>query len=832
MTAAPSVGLSRLPPVLVPRPLKFALFASVFSGLGLASGAARAAAPLPAQAPPGTGQQALSVFVSGGDVVAASCAALPCSAAPVSLGLPQALRGKPARADVVALGSGRRAVVVTVELGAQTFQAVVAAPLAPGAPKVLFAGLVGLLNGQEGTRSGPMVQVSEPDGDGARRVLVGEQHEAVSLCGRPTILAPQLLNPADLELRAAKVQRLSVAERDSARAVVAARIPDDEQSHAARSVLGALAASSAQGAPQALTDGDPETVWSENVGGDGKGEFVTMHAPPDLPISGLELTIRPKLKQLPDGAAPQRLFIASPREVVAVTLPEDAWQSPGARYRVSLSPPLQSSCLSLVLDTAFTQSRSAQVTVAELSVLSELSASQLPELVASLAGGGQRAEASKSLLVAGGAPAFAAVAQAFDALDEGGKRVALSVLDQAPCEQSAPVYVSALIGKIDAQARHAQSRLGRCGVVGGDALARALGKSDKTDKRVLPLLVNQLTVTDPARAVSAFLPLMDEKTVLRRRLLRAALARAARSAAAERAVRTALAAPATPQVALLDLLRALGDDAPRYQPEAGQALRRLAQSSAEFRTRYLLLGPTAALSARDATAESAFRKSLGGDPDPRVRASALSLVREPKRYQGELLGALKDRDVRVREAAVQVLGAPDATFAGPALSERLDDDEWPLVRAAAADALAKHPASPALDKALKDAVVDDSSLVRARSVRAIGERRVTSAAGRIRDRLEDADEWPEVRAEAARSLGALCDGDSADVLAAFAKKLTDPMASADAQLIGNAAVQALGRLAQPNLAKQLAPLTEKKAPPHARRAAATALAARATCGKR
>lgn len=808
------------------------LSASFFSGLSLASSLAGAEAPLPVQAPPGTGQQALSVFVSGQDIAAASCAAAPCTAAPVALGLPASLRGRPARGDVVSLGSGRRAVVVTVASGPQTWKAVVAAPLVPGAPKVLFAGLVGLLQGQEGTRSGPMVQVSEPAADGTRRVLVGEEHEAVSLCGRPTILAPQLLSPADLELHAAKVQRLSVAERDAARAVTAVRIPDEEPSHAARSVLGALAASSARGAPQALTDGDPETVWSENVGGDGKGEFVTLHAPAELPISGLELTIRPKLAPLPEGAAPERLFIAGPREVVAVTLPEDAWKSPGARYRVTLSPPLQSGCMALVLDTAFTQSKTAQVSVAELSVLSELSASQLPELVAALAGGGQRAEASKSLLIAGGAPAFAAVAQAFDSLDEGGKRVALTVLDQAPCEQSAPVYVAALTGKIEAQARHAQSRLGRCGSAGGEALAQALTKADKTDKRVLPLLVSQLTLTDPARAVTAYLPLMDEKTVLRRRLLRTALAQAARTAPAEKAVRAALADPATSAVALVDLLRALGDQAPRYQPESGQALQRIAKTSAEFRTRFLLLGPAAALSSRDASAEAAFRKSLSADPSPHVRAAALALVREPKRFQGELLKALEDGDVRVREAAVQALGSPDAAFAGTALGARLEKDEWPLVRAAVADALAKHPASAALDEPLTSALGDDSSLVRARSVRALGERRVTSAAGRIRDRLEDADEWPEVRAEAARSLGVLCDDDSADILAAFAKKLTDPMASPDAQLIGAASVQALGRLAQPQLAKQLAPLLDKKAPPQAHRAAATALQARVTCRKR
>lgn len=769
------------------------------------------------------------MFVTKGDVMAATCAAAPCSAGAVPLGVPAELRAKPARAEVVALGLGRRAVVVTSTDGQRTFQAVVTAPLGAGAPKVVFAGLVGLLHGEDGMRAGPMVQVSDAEADGTRRVLVGEQNEGVSLCGRPTILAPRLLNPQDLELHAAKVQRLSVAERDRARQVKATRLADDEPSHAARSVLSALVASSAIGAPQALTDGDPETTWSEDVGGSGKGEFVVMHAPPELPISGLEITIRPKTATLADGAAPERLFIAGPHDVIAVTLPEDAWQNPGARYRIALEPPLQSSCLALVLDTSFDQSRTAKVSVAELSVVSEFADEQLPALVATLAGGGQRAEAAKTLLAAGGPAAFAAVAGAFNDLDEGGKRVALDVLDQAPCEISAPVYVSALIGKIDAQVRHAQGRLSRCGAAGGAALAQALAKVDKTDRRLMPLLVAELTLTDPARAVTAFMPLMDERTVGRRRLLRTALAQAARTDAAGAAVRAALADPATPTAALIDLLRALGDLAPRYQPEAGQALARLSRETPQFRTRYLLLGPTSVLSQVSPAAEQAFRKSLASDPDPHVRAAALALVREPQRFRAELLRALDDPEVRVRDASVRALATPAAAFASQALTARLEQDEWPLVRASAADALARFPAGPALDAPLAKALNDDSALVRARSIRALGQRRAAGVASRIRDRLVDAEEWPEVRVEAARALGALCDQDSADVLSAFAKKLADPMASPDAQQIAAGAVLSLGRLAPPNLAQQLAPLTGKKAPPQARRAAAAALAMPQTC---
>ena len=763
-----------------------------------------------------------------GDIVAATCVTSPCSAGAVSLGLPPALRGKPVRAQVVSIGSGRRAIVVTVSSGSsgsQTFQAVVTAPLAAGAPNVVFAGLVGFVNGQDGTRSGPMVQVSEPEADGSRHVLVGEQNEGVSLCGRPTILAPQLLSPQDLLLHAAKVQRLSVADRGQARSVKATRLADDEPSHAAHSVLTAIAASSAvDNAMQTLTDGNPETSWSENVGGSGKGEFVVMHAPPELPISGLELLIRPKDKQVTDGAAPERLFIAGARDVVEVTLPEDAWKTPGARYHVSLSPPLQGSCLSLVLDSAFDPSKTAKVTVSELSAVSELSESQLPALVAALAGGGQRAEATKALLVAGGAPAFTAVAQAFDGLDEGGRRVALDVLDQAPCDISAPVYVTALTGKIDAHVRHAQGRLSRCGAAGGAALSAALAKADKTDKRLMPLLVTELTLTDPSQAVRAFMPLMDEKTMARRRLLRTALAQAARTDAAAKAVRAALADPATTPVALVDLLRALGELAPRYQPEASQALARLSASAPDFRARYLLLGPSSVLSAKSPEADAAFRKSLASDPDPHVRAAALSLVLEPQRFQSELLKALDDADVRVREASVHALSVPTAAFASRALSDRLAKDPWPLVRAAAADALSQQPPGAALDQPLTAALSDESALVRARSVRALGDRHVKSAASRIRDRLVDAEEWPEVRAEAARALGALCDAESADELLAFGKKLADPMASPDAQQIATGAIASLGRLAPANLSQMLAPLSGKKAPPQARRAAAAAAA--------
>ncbi|HYJ07467.1 MAG TPA: hypothetical protein VEX18_00620, partial [Polyangiaceae bacterium] len=235
---------------------------------------ASAQAALPAHAPAGLGQAALSVFSGkGGELMAATCATAPCSAGAISLNLPAELRNGPAQAELASLGQGRHALVVTVADGIRTFKAVLVAPLGGGAPKVLFSGLTGLTSGQPGERSGKMVQVVD-GGGGVSLVLVGEQWESVSLCGRPTILAPQLLNPKTLQLQNAKVQRLPLAERDAASSALVRRMADDEPSSAVSGVLRGLSASSAVGAPQAITDGDPETTWSEDRGGDGKGEFI------------------------------------------------------------------------------------------------------------------------------------------------------------------------------------------------------------------------------------------------------------------------------------------------------------------------------------------------------------------------------------------------------------------------------------------------------------------------------------------------------------------------------------------------------------------------------
>ena len=130
-----------------------------------------------------------------------------------------------------------------------------------------------------------------------------------------------------------------------------------------------------------------------------------------------------------------------------------------------------------ILESAFEERPNAVVGVAEFTASTELSGADPKALFGALAGGSERSEAAGALLRTLGAPAFAEIQSGFDGLDEGGRRVALEVIDAAPCEASVPVYVKALVSPFDMQRGHAQTRLRRCGRVAATALAERFGKS-------------------------------------------------------------------------------------------------------------------------------------------------------------------------------------------------------------------------------------------------------------------------------------------------------------------------------------------------------------------
>ncbi|MEI9937064.1 MAG: HEAT repeat domain-containing protein [Pseudomonadota bacterium] len=805
--------------------------------LGLFSGAlltlpARAATSVVAFAPPGQGQGGLAVgFDAAGALRMVPCAAKGCSIDRGNeIAFPAELRPAipNAQFSVVGIGDDRRAIVVSVSdaHAARSWSAVVTGGLGGGAPNLVFAGFTGFTAGEDGMRRGQRVEISPPDENGARRIVIGDVEEDLSLCGRPALLAPQLLLSADLKLHAAKVQRLSVEEREGARQVTAVRVAPSDAAAPAFGVLRAVAATSAVGSPGALTDGNPETTWAENRGGAGRGEFVLLNAPPQLPISGLDLLIRPAKAKPERGVAPRVFWLASNRGLVEVTMPEDAWKFPGAHYSVKLDPPLQGDCLALVTESAFDESPSARVTFAELSARTEFDAASVSALVAALAGGGERAEASAAVLRAVGQPGYEAVAQAFDGLDEGGRRVALDLLDQAPCETSLPVFLKAFSGLSPAHAIHGRDHIRRCGKAAAPFLVAA-AKTAKGAQQVN--LLSELLLADAAQCVDLIVSLLDVDSRARRASLRIALARASIVSEAKPRVLAVLADPEANERVTVEVLRALGSRIGEFQPAAGAAIARVSSPNASFRTRFLLLSPSAELAAQDPAVRAVFAQDLASDPDPRFRAQALSVLKDPARFSTQIENALSDSDVRVREAAIRASAGLPSTV--PVLSQRLAKDPWPLVRMAAADALAEAKGSPNAATALSRAIDDESPHVRAHVIVALGEHHASSEVVKIRARLRDEDEYPMVRAAAAQALAALCDTSSLDSLTGYARKLLDPMATTQDHMIGSAALLALGEMHPADLETRLKPLRAKGSPPQAHQAADAVMQRRSTsCG--
>ena len=788
--------------------------------------AAPAATP-PAVAKAGNGQSALAVgFDASGELRASLCAKDPCTVeGGAALGLPRDIKDArdKARIAIVGIGSNRRVVVVTVPTARSkvSFEAVVAAPLSGAQPLVLYAGLTGLVTGEDGERRGGMVVVSDLDAAGAHSVAIGEQQESLTLCGRPTILASQIVDARDLTLRPAKVQRLDSAERARAPELKATRVPPDVPP--APALLRAAGASSAIGNPSALTDGDPETTWAENRGGSGKGEFVVMNAPGELPLDGLEFTLRPARAIPEHGAAPSELWIATSKDLFKVDFPEDGWAHPGARYGVRFPAPVTSDCVAIALEKGFDERPDARITLAEVGATTSLATADISALIAALQGGGQKAEHAKVLLRALGKPGFDATAAAFNGLDEGGRRVALQILDAAPCATSAGPYVEALTGPSAAQRQHAADRLPRCGPEAAPLLEQKLKTASPS---AFPELAEKLAAVAPAESVAIFVRLMDEKQPTRRAAMRTALGRVATTRAGAPAFRQALSDPATSEVALLDLLRAAGTQAKDLAPESTAALARLSAGQPDFRKRYLRVGPLAELASSDPQAKTWLEQALIADPDSRVRAAAARTVRDARAFQAPLVRALADADPRVRIEAAHILaGAPDGP-ATPALLTRLRSDHWPMVRALSLTALGSAARSAETDTRVADALEDPSWLVRRAALGALGARSARTHADLIIERLDDTDERPEVRSAAARALGALCHTPALDTLTGYARKLADPYASGEDRGIAFAALGSLRDLAPADLRSRLSPLLAKNAPRGARAAADAALADR------
>ncbi len=786
-------------------------------------------------APRGPEQAALRVDATS-ELSARVCEDTACTQGAVSrVELPADLGGlEAATVESVGIGGGRHVVHVRVPAaGDASYHVLLAAPLAGAgqAPVVVHQGWSDRFSGTEGERRAEHVEVT-PEHEGTRRVFVGELREDIDICGRPALLSTRMLDPQSLGLRAVRLQRLAATERSGA-PMLEAKLVEEASSGALP--MRARVASSAVGDPAAISDGDLETTWAEGRQGSGRGEFVTLLTSAAMPLRGFELVFRPPSGGDASGAAPKRFWLASRDALVAVDLPSDPWKVPGSRYRVELPTPWQTDCVALVLDSAYGSEPSLQVSVAELSALSDASELALSELVSRLGGADDEAAVAVAVLSARGPEASRAVDQAFADAPPGAQKRMLDVMDRVSCEQSAPTFARALTSTEPNLSERGQRGLRRCGDAAGAALEGALAAASPAAEGALAA---ELSLIDPARAIRVLTPRLDTPSRARRRQLRKALAQASSVSRAHPLVERTLESQVLSARARLDFLRALGSRSLEFQKAAETSFGRLATNDASFRVRYLLVEPAVTLAPVSPAAVRFLERSVSKDPSPLVRARAAAALGStlPARFgpvRGALLVALRDANVRVRTAAAQSLGAAHIEAARDPLVSVLADDDWPLARTAAAEALAHLGASRAVDEALADALDEDPSRdVRARAARSLGTRKALEQREFLYEHLSMTDEDVEVRRASAWALGEMCDADAADRLERYALSLTEPRIDRDARALGLAALRALGKLAPADLAERLAPLQTKSTPSPVRRIVSEILAEPARCGGR
>ena len=804
-----------------------AIVVSVLGVVGLATERAEASTHVVAPAGGGLGALDVEVDVRSRIVVA--------NGKPIVVDARAALEGADATAEVVAIGHARHVVHVRVgqtdaPLGSIAWEAI----LASGKAAPIFEGITGFLEGDPGERTGTALQIVQ-DGE-TSYVVVGEVREELHLCGvAQTLLEPRALYPLSLDLRPATVQRLTPAQRAAARPILAIDKASQFTPPLAP-LLTARGSSVAQSRGTELSDGDPQTVWSERRPGIGQGEFVVMAAPKDVPIMKMDLVVAPP-KPESNGAAPKRFYLVTDTDVFDVTVPDGAWRKPGEAYEIAFDRPVETSCVALVLNDAPRTLPHPDVTVAELSASSEFDVPgvTLDDVARKLSS--DRGVAAAEVLKRAGATALVAVERHYGELSERGRALAMDVAASAECEKGAPLLARALCDASGEAPHKARERLERCPSA---APALAVKLRDERDSRacVAPALA-AIAPVQALEPIADALAASSESERTERAVLRAAFGSALETATrgdSGHSVRDRLAAlvsdPKRNSTTRLELLRAARGHVTEIAEESRAVLADLLRGEVPIRIRYLVLEVLTQLArAGDATSMGRIASTMGRDSDWAVRERAAEVAAGLTDAQPSLAAAALDTEPRVREAALRSLAAstpsPGAVEAAASL---LLKDPWSFVRLKSIAVLERAGAAATVDQTLAQALKDSSGRVRAAVLDAMGVRRGSGWHERIREGLDDVYDEVEVRAAAARALGAVCDLGSADRLTQLARTMGAPNATEDQLELAVGALAGLSTMQPADLNGRLAPLLAPSSPPSVRASARAALAEGRKCG--
>lgn len=641
------------------------------------------------------------------------------------------------------------------------------------------------LHGDPGERVADAVEVRDVDGDGRDDIIVGQRREGVAACGGPL----RLLFARRLDARGRFVPWLPPPDIAHAEPLAAGRAGPAEPtlvrglrfeiSSSAPYVAGEEDAS-ALAPPAGLTDGRGDTGWTAEHPGD----FVRARWS-GPPIAWLAL------RGGESAPLSRRFLVAVDNARWLVEVPDGF----GEAVRLDFPAPIATSCLSLApLDAAPSGRAEARTGFAEVEVHSVADNPEgLREMVEVLVRDAPEADRVVSWLATAGGRALAAIDEAWERLGTRGRRRALRAAAgiRGATPSTAPAVRALRVRALadddpDVRADAVESLRSGSEEDRSALLEAALGDGPANDIAAATLLRGSRLPPDAARHIAAA---RDFARPVVRRL------------AADALLSGAMALEALTQSSSGDLAAiALGIDerAARDDARAGslvdalvaRILDRQDTDALDFAGKYRLVR-----AARRATSERAVQwlETLVREaPEWMLRAAALESL-GTRATEPILERALADPYPRVRLAAA-IVRATRTEGAATSLLALARNDPWPLVRAFALGEVAFTEQGARL---VRDALLDDSSAMRARALEILRTHPSPDAWPAVRAILEDRREWPHVTARAVELAREVCDPSLAPGLLSVLRRGTRERASAADLDSAAAALVALLGLGEP-----------------------------------
>jgi HEAT repeat protein len=617
--------------------------------------------------------------------------------------------------------TGGRTLVLAHVIGNADRAATLAISRQRGATKVLFAGSTGP-QGVDGEWS---LHLTLRGG----RLLRYQRRPGLSRCdGQPVRLFPQVYDAKSgrfrsvvLPPKASKLPLLT-AKRTPASASPPLGL-STFRPVAASTQLGDQGRASELSAPLELTDGRADRPWVEGRSSDGRGEWVTLRRGP----SPYKLRA---LRIVPGDAASRKAFAASnrlasvivalsPKERFRVRFPQDPLRAGGdvaTPYIVTLPRPSDSRCVTVLIERVYhakgAPRRGGRTAIGELRAVTELEGAKgRAQLLADLRGDDDaRARGAIGVLALQGEAALGLLAKPLATAKRGSVLLArlLTVLARVGTAKAAALAASTLPRLAPRGQRVLEELLRGLRARVQPTLERMLVGPHEPGALIATRLLARLHTASVRRALLA-------RVGLGTRRLRAAVATALtaqRDPATTTEVLAALRAAAPERLARrADLVLVLGRLGRRPLPAsarraslATELTRRwpAGDTASTFELRYRLVRAVGRL---DGGGQRAWLLARSRATDSVLRWQALLALAADKQpaVTQRLVGALRDKDPRVRGSAAEALATRPSPIVAKALHDALRYEAWPMVARAAASALGRH-CSAATDKALRRAI--------------------------------------------------------------------------------------------------------------------------------